>query len=957
MHQRAQLAAALAGRYTVDRELGRGGMAIVYRARDLKHDRDVAIKVLNPEIALALGPDRFLREIRFTAQLSHPHILPLLDSGEADGLLYYVMPYVAGESLRQRLEREGGRLPLTDALRITREVADGLDTAHRRGVIHRDIKPENILIEEGHAVIADFGIARALAESKDDKLTGTGIAIGTPDYMSPEQMLGGRAGAVDARTDVYALACVLYELITGQTPKRTGERVPLPEGLDRVIGRALSDDPNERFETIAAFRDALPAVRATAEDLGALARLVRKPAIAIPAAVLLIAAVIAVVLPARARSAKARGNAQLARAAALADSGRYAEAYAAFSAAEQRLGGDSTLERLEPLVADVISVTSEPAGARVYARAFNGDSTAQPDSGLLGETPIREHRLARGDYRLVIAKDGFVPRATMSSNWGTRPQRSGFRTGPARAIDVRLAPNDSATRDMVLIPGGSYTLSGPTMPLGQTAQLADFFIDQYEVSNQDYQAFVSSGGYRGALARFVDRSGMAGPRAWTGQQYPPGLARHPVSGVSWREAAAYCAALGKRLPTLFEWEKAARNGVTAIGEGVLMPWGYMTSRDVTRLRANFAGSGTAPVDAYPFGISIWGVYNMAGNVKEWTANPVANGYGVTGGSWEDPIYLYNSYGAFAPDASSRALGFRCARGGTDQGSGRIPLESRTPVYHPVTHAQFTTLLEHYRYDARPLEPQVLETITTSDWTRQKIRFVVQEGDTALGYLYLPRQARPPYQTMLYLGSTGVFVGSRTVPAELEQIIGANVRAGRAAFGLVLKGMAERPFGQGWEPPDPSSVRFRDVTVLHGTELRRAVDYLTSRDDIDKTRIAYVAVSWGAGSRLLLSGIDRRFRAVVYIGGGIDERISVPALPEASSINFAPYVEQPKLLLNGGDDEEDPWLTRGLPLWNLLRAPKQLVLVPGAGHLVPAEQRVPAVNRFLDQWLGPLTIAP
>ncbi|HEV8510238.1 MAG TPA: serine/threonine-protein kinase, partial [Gemmatimonadales bacterium] len=236
IHQRQRLAAALSGRYTIERELGEGGMAVVYRARDLKHDRLVAIKVFKPELALALGPDRFLREIKLTAQLSHPHILPLLDSGEADGLLYYVMPYVEGESLRHRLER-ARPVPLDEALRITREVADGLESAHRRGVIHRDIKPENILLEEGHAVIADFGIARAVAESADERLTATGIAVGTPEYMSPEQMLGGRAGPIDARTDVYALACVLHELLTGEPPRRSVVAPVLPEGVNRAVRR------------------------------------------------------------------------------------------------------------------------------------------------------------------------------------------------------------------------------------------------------------------------------------------------------------------------------------------------------------------------------------------------------------------------------------------------------------------------------------------------------------------------------------------------------------------------------------------------------------------------------------------------------------------------------------------------------------------------------------------------
>src|SRR5881396_1496113 len=185
----ARLQAALADRYTIERELGRGGMATVYLAQDLKHHRKVAIKVLRPELAAALGPERFLREIDTAARLNHPHILPLHDSGEADGLLYYVMPYVEGESLRGRLDRER-QLPLEDALHITAEVADALDYAHSHDVLHRDIKPENILFQSGHAVVSDFGIARALGVAGVSRFTGTGIAVGTPGYMSPEQAGG-----------------------------------------------------------------------------------------------------------------------------------------------------------------------------------------------------------------------------------------------------------------------------------------------------------------------------------------------------------------------------------------------------------------------------------------------------------------------------------------------------------------------------------------------------------------------------------------------------------------------------------------------------------------------------------------------------------------------------------------------------------------------------------------------
>jgi eukaryotic-like serine/threonine-protein kinase len=272
-----RLTAALASEYTIERELGRGGMATVYLAYDIKHRRRVALKVLRPELTMALGPDRFLREIEIAAQFVHPHILPVFDSGEADGFLYYVMPYVVGESVRARMTREG-QLPVDDAVDIASEVANALAYAHAKGIVHRDIKPENILVEEGHAIVADFGIARAIsaaASSIDDSLTAVGLALGTPLYMSPEQASGH--ARVDGRADIYSLGCVLYEMLageppfTGHTPQAVAaqhaqdsppllrtKRPEVPPQLEQVVAKSLHKLPADRFSTAAEFAAALP---------------------------------------------------------------------------------------------------------------------------------------------------------------------------------------------------------------------------------------------------------------------------------------------------------------------------------------------------------------------------------------------------------------------------------------------------------------------------------------------------------------------------------------------------------------------------------------------------------------------------------------------------------------------------------------------------------------------------
>jgi len=269
----ARLTTALGRSYRIERELGQGGMATVYLAHDLKHDRDVAIKVLHPELGAALGAERFLSEIKTTARLQHPHILPLLDSGAADGLLYYVMPLVTGETLRQRLEREK-QLPVDVALLIAREVADALGYAHGLGIVHRDIKPENILLQGGHALVADFGIALAVQQAGGQRMTQTGLSLGTPQYMSPEQAMGEKS--VDARSDLYALGAVTYEMLTGEPPftgatvqaivakVMTEKPAPIsttrdtvPAGMEQAVLRALAKLPADRFSSADAFAAAL----------------------------------------------------------------------------------------------------------------------------------------------------------------------------------------------------------------------------------------------------------------------------------------------------------------------------------------------------------------------------------------------------------------------------------------------------------------------------------------------------------------------------------------------------------------------------------------------------------------------------------------------------------------------------------------------------------------------------
>src|SRR5512138_2242454 len=275
----ARLASALSDRYRIERELGAGGMATVYLAEDVRHRRKVALKLLHPELSAVLGPERFLKEIELTASLQHPHILPLFDSGSAGGQLYYVMPFVEGETLRSRLERER-QLPIAETVRIASEVADALQYAHGRGVVHRDIKPENILLQGGHALVADSGFALAVQQAGGQRMTQTGLSLGTPQYMSPEQAMGEKT--IDARTDIYALAAVTYEMLAGDPPftgssvqavvakvlsaepeRPTLVRKTIPVAVERAVLTGLAKLPADRFGTAAEFAAALRDAEAT----------------------------------------------------------------------------------------------------------------------------------------------------------------------------------------------------------------------------------------------------------------------------------------------------------------------------------------------------------------------------------------------------------------------------------------------------------------------------------------------------------------------------------------------------------------------------------------------------------------------------------------------------------------------------------------------------------------------
>ncbi len=409
----ARLQSALHRRYAVEREIGHGGMATVYLARDQKHDRAVALKVLRPELAVAVGSERFLREIKIAARLQHPHILPLHDSGYAGGFLYYVMPYVAGESLRDRVQRDG-TLPVEEAVRLAREVAGALEYAHGEGIVHRDIKPENILLQAGHAIVADFGIARAVSEAGGSDLTRTGIAVGTPLYMSPEQAAGD---AIDGRSDVYSLGCTLYEMLSGRppyggssslavlashsvdpVPSVREHRADVPVTLERTITRAMAKLPAERYPTAAALDAAL------ASAPPGPARAFRRPRRLLAGGIAVLAVIVALVVTRYALTARGHEPAEKSIAVlplvntsgAQEDQIRSDGMTEALIDALSQVPGLRVASRLSVFAYEHTLLDSRTIGARLHAAALLEGSFQRADTVL------------QVSVRLVNADDGYV---------------------------------------------------------------------------------------------------------------------------------------------------------------------------------------------------------------------------------------------------------------------------------------------------------------------------------------------------------------------------------------------------------------------------------------------------------------------------------------------------------------------------------------------------------------------
>jgi len=966
--------------YEIVGTLGRGGMGMVYEATDTRLNRSVAVKVLPAEVTA--DPERrgrFEQEARLAAAFNHPNIATVHDVGEEDGVSFIVMEVVRGASLRKLIDRE--QLSIDRVMAIVEGVAAGMERAHRDGVVHRDLKPDNVVMSgEGQPKILDFGLGKLLQETRTPKtptpdpptatdtptathiaeiepalgaspyVTRAGQMVGTLAYMSPEQLQGRE---IDERTDVFAFGVMLYEMLSGRrpftgssnldtmtsilrdAPSPLGEiRDDVPTDLQVILDRCLEKAPDARYASAKELHEALVALRARREaPTAGVGALVRRPAFLVPALVVL-AAVVAGVIWLGMRSSRVNWarNTALPEAERLAESGDRDAAMRLLREAVTVIPDNPQLEQLMANISVPLSFESEPSGAAIFAKGYL--NTDRPWLSL-GETPLTGVPVSF-PTRFRAEKPGYVP--FEGSGFGMHRQFKLFR-------------EENTPESMVYVPAGSAEFSD-----APAVELEPFWIDKYEVTNRQFKEFVDAGGYRNdeywrepimragreltaeqAAALFVDSTGRPGPAGWEVGAYPEGTADYPVGGISWYEAAAFAAWAGKSVPTVFHWHRAAQQGIFS----------------EILLASNFDGEGPAPVGAYE-GLGPVGTYDMAGNVREWCINRTGDMRYILGGAWSDPSYMYRDAEALDPLDRSPTNGVRTMRI-----DGPLPEASlvavNEPAYdfkglEPVSDEIFEVIRGLYAYDRSDLDAQVEATDDGAEyWRHEIVSFRAAYGDERVPvHLFLPKNASPPFQTVIFFpGSAAIYLpSSRNLRFEFARFL---PRSGRALVYPVYKGTYERQVP--WTGPNDT----RDLMIQESKDLQRTIDYLETRDDIDRSKLAYFGLSWGAGWGPVFTAIERRFSASVLLAGGMS-RAEDDSPPESSPFNFMPRSKVPVLMINGRNDFGSPITTEIRPMFELQGAPdehKRLVVLDG-GHVPESVNAyIREVLDWYDKYLGPV----
>jgi len=980
----------IAGKYRIVEEIGHGGMGVVYKAEDLKLKRPVALKFLPPHLMNSPElKERFLIEAQAAAALNHPNICVIHEVGDSEDRPYIAMEFVDGETLRDKVKK--GPLKTGEALDIASQIAAGLGEAHRKDIIHRDIKSANIMVTaKGQAKVMDFGLAKLRGGSS---LTKSQTTLGTVAYMSPEQ---ARGDELDQRTDLWSLGVVLYEMLTGELPFK-GDRdlsvihsivheepkslkvrkPPVPVELQQVIARALKKNREARYgsagdmlKDLKEFEEARRAEASGVFNLRSLLRRLRRPAVAIPAG-LVVVAIAAAAIWFFNRQAKVRWARQVVlpeiERLIEANFADQAEPYKLAESVERYLSGDPKLAELFSRCSMVIDVKTEPPGADV---SFKDYKSPESDWRPLGVSPIVGLRLPLGFFRWKIEKEGYESVFAASTSW-----------------DVALSPKDQfVPSDLVrvldkkgTVPEGMARVTGAETPLGK---LEDFFIDRHEVTNRQYREFVDRGGYANrdywkhefvkdgkaltweeAMGAFVDQTDRPGPATWQGGSYPEGQEDYPVSGVSWYEATAYAEFAGKGLPTGHHW---------GVARGELTPmvmWPQAGGDALFAPFSNFQDKGPVPAGSLP-GLTPYGAYDMAGNVREWCSNETSHGRLIRGGAWNDNTYMFGSQSNAPAFDRSPQNGFRCS---LYPDPGKIPAAAFEKIEFgravdvtmekPVPDTIFKVYREQFSYDEIDLDER-LESRDEGvrDWIKERVSFTAAYGgERVIAILCLPRNAEPPYQTVIYF--PGVQAAFRASSADLDKdmefqmFLSFLVKSGRAVLYPVYKGTMERaseeliPIIMG---ANNATRRFTDYMIQLIKDFKRCVDYLETRQDIDGDRLAFYGMSWGAWMGAFIPAVEERLKASVLLAGGFDIVNQRPR-PEVNETNYLPRVKTPTLMLNGRYDTLSNFERSIKPMFDLLgtSVEDKVLKVYDTDHIPPKNEFVKETLAWLDKYLGPV----